>query len=368
MNAHHPTTHAPRLAVFLLGLVVSGGCMRDRPAGRSVSDAWETPQSPSSGGALDQEPSPDEGGSFDTGVGPLPIATVNGKPITRDRLLNLLIESHGLSVLGQLIALEVTRQAAEAKGISITPDNIRAEYDKTLEQISTPVRTASQPTLDKGARERILNRMLARRGLSLEEFNLAMERNAYLRKLAETQIKVDERALREHYEKMYGERVQIRHIQLNDWRDVAKVKRLLDAGTDFAEAARVHSQNVMTASDGGLLPPFSKDQDDVPPLLREAAFALQLGQVSSPLKIDSEYHMIMPVKRFPKSNVKFEHVKEVVRMKLIDQLLPEVMDQLEKELVEQARKRIVITHPGLRKQFEERSILGRRGRLAPAGP
>lgn len=367
MNARYTAIRVSKL-LGLLVVVGLAGCMQERSSGRSVSDAWESPQSPRSDDPLASDSSPLDSESMDTGVGPLPIATVNGKPITRDRFLDLLIRAHGMSVLGQLIALEVTRQAAEAQGISITPDNIRAEYDKTLEQISSPVRTTSQPAMDKQARERILTRMLGRRGLSRDEFNLAMERNAYLRKLAEKQIKVDERALREHYEKMYGERVQIRHIQLSNWRDVSKVLQLLKGGSDFAEIARVHSQNVMTASDGGLLPPFSRDQDDVPPLLREAAFKLQLGQVSSPLKIDEDYHVIMPVKRFPKSSVKFEHVKEVVRMKLIDQLLPEVMDQLERELVEQARKRIVITHPELRRQFQDRSILGRGGQLAPTRP
>ncbi|MBN1345399.1 MAG: peptidylprolyl isomerase [Phycisphaerae bacterium] len=350
------------LCLMTASAVSPCGCdMGGGSAGRSVGDAWEEPAQPTGGQRLDGTESAESGGALSpTGV-VLPIATVNGRPIARKQMMDLLIRTHGMDVLGQLIALQVTRQAAEAESISITPADIQVEYDRALEHISSPVPTTSQPKLDDQAREALLTQILLRRGLTREEFKLAMERQAYLRKIAMKRLKVDERMLREQYDIMYGERVQIRHIQLPDWREIGKVQRLLTSGMGFEEVARVHSKNPRTAADGGMLPPFSKDQDDVPPLLRDAAFKLQKGQVSNPIKINSDYHLIEVVERFPKSNVQFEHVKELVRVRLIERLLPDVMARIEQDLIEKSRKQIVITDPALKKQFDERFDLRQRG-------
>jgi parvulin-like peptidyl-prolyl isomerase len=275
-------------------------------------------------------------------------------------MMDLLLRSRGLGVLEQLIALELARQAAEAEGVAITPADIHAEYDRSVARISSPVPAATQPVLGKEARETLLSQILARRGLSRDEFNLAMERQAYIRKLAEKRLQITEAMLRTHYETMYDERVQIRHIQLTDYREVAKVQKMLAEGRDFAEVARTHSQNSVTAPEGGLLPPFSRNQDDVPPLLREVAFRLSVGQVSNAVRIDNDYHLIKPIQRFERSQVQFEHVKEIVRLKLIERLLPEAMMNLERDLFNKAQ--IIITDARLRQQFDEKYRQGRSAR------
>jgi len=352
------------LAMLAVACGVAGCDMGGRPAGRSVGDAWEEPATPSTeGGAEWDEALPEPPGQADAGR-PLPIATVNGRPISRRQMLNLLVRTHGLAVLEQLIALELVRQAAEAEGISITPADIQAEHDRAVSRISSPVPAATQPALGKDAKEALLDRMLARRRLSREEFQLSMERQAYLRKMAARHLELDDKMLRAEYDMMYAERVQIRHIQLADWREIGKIQKLLTGGVDFAEVARVHSENPRTASEGGLLPPFSRDQDDVPPQLREAAFRLKLGQVSNSIRIEGDYHLIKPVKRFAKSNVQYEHVKEIVRLKLTERLLPEVTARIERDLFAKAQSGIVITDPTLRKEFKDRYRFSRTGAAA----
>ncbi len=347
-------------SVCLLGFcavatAMGPGCtLGDRDGGRAVSDAWQEPPATPSDEQDLWEDTAAEGQAKGQDPRHMPIAIVNGRPIPRQQMLELLIRTHGMTVLGQLIALELVRQTAESEGISITPADIQDEYNRALMQISSPVPASTQPSLGKEAREAMLAQILLRRGLTREEFNLAMERRAYLRKIAEKRLKIDQDMLRAQYEMMYDERVQIRHIQLSSWRDVSKVQRLLQGGMDFAEVAKVHSTNAATAQRGGELPPFSRSQDDVPPLLREAAFKLKEGQVSNPIRLGTDYHIIKVIKRFPKSKVQFEHVKELVRVRLRERLLPEVMDRIENGMVEQARTQIQITHPELRRQFKER--------------
>ncbi len=354
MAVHSYKMRVVQGALLFVACAVVGCNMTERPAGRRVGDAWEEPASPPAGELDDWDAPEADSSGMPERTGALPIATVNERPISRKRLFGLLLRTHGMKVLGQLIAVEVVRDAAEKEGVAVTPADIRVEYDRALLRISSPVPAATQPNLGEAAREAMLTEMLARRGLTREEFNLAMERQAYLRKLAAKRLKITDEQLRAQYEMMYEERVQVRHIQVPSLRDVGPIRRLLADGRDFAEVAKFHSRNPRTSPNGGLLPPFSRNQDDVPPQLREAAFKLQLEQVSSAIRIDRDYHLIKPVKRFAKSNVKLEHVKEIVRVKLTERLLPELMDRIEKELVEEARKRIVITDPVLRKQFEER--------------
>ncbi len=341
------------LVAALLALGVLCGCNMDG-GGRSVADAWEAPAAPQEASGDEWSAAEGDASARSDRRAPLPIATVMGRAVSRERMLGMLMRSHGLNVLEQLIAMELVRQAAEAAGLAVTPADIRAEYDRAVARISSPVPATTQPDLGEDARETVLAEILVRRGLSREEFNLAMERQAYLRKLAARRLKIDDAMLQTQYEMMYAERVQVRHIQLAQYRDLAKVQRLLEAGGDFAEIAKIHSRNPRTAPEGGLLPPFSRTQDDVPPALREAAFQLQLGQVSNPIRINSDYHLIVPVKRFPKSNVKLEHVRAIVRSKLIERLLPDVMARLERDLFERSRRQIVITDPALRKQFQDK--------------
>lgn len=341
------------VGVYLAWAIAGCTMTEGTTSGRSVGDVWEEPTSPPA------QQSPDLADRTAMGTAgtakeapPTPIATVNGKPINRAAMMDLLIRTRGLSVLEELVARDLARQAAEAEGVSITPADIQAEYDRSLAQISSPVPTTTQPLLAKEARETLLSEILRRRGLSREEFGMAMERQACLRKIAEKRLQITEPMLRTQYEMMYDARVQVRHIQVADWRDVSRVQKMLEAGKDFAEVARTCSQNLNTAPEGGLLPPFSRNQDDVPPLLRDAAFSLAVGQVSNPIRIDNDYHLIKPVQRFDRSQVQFEHVKEIVRMKLIERLLPEAMAKIERDLFNKAQ--IVITEPRLRQQFDEK--------------
>lgn len=351
-SRHHETC---AVCAVLSALLPVTGCLLEGSGGRSVSDAWEEP--PARRGAALEDWDDQRGGARESYGGPLPIATVNKRPISRKDMLTLLVRTHGLSVLEQLIALELVRQAAEARGISITPANIQAEYDRALSRISSPVPTTTQPDLAKDAREALLDQILLRRGLTREEFKLAMERQAYLRKIAAKHLKITDDQLHEQFEMMYAERVQVRHIQLRNLRDAKGVQALLAAGHDFAEVAKTHSQNPVTAADGGLLPPFSRTQDDVPAAFRDAAFALKLNEVSNPIRVDADYHVIKPIERFPKSKVQFEHVKEIVRVRLTERLLPDAMARIELDLFEEARNRIVITDPDLKKQFDDRHKL-----------
>jgi peptidyl-prolyl cis-trans isomerase SurA len=67
-------------------------------------------------------------------------------------------------------------------------------------------------------------------------------------------------------------------------------KRIVDDGEDFAEVAKEVSEDPGSAPNGGDLGCFTKDQ--MVPEFADAAFSLEKGEVSQPVKTDFGYHLI----------------------------------------------------------------------------
>lgn len=86
-------------------------------------------------------------------------------------------------------------------------------------------------------------------------------------------------------------------IAVNDKRDAAQAASLatqlhakLEAGANFADLAKKHSDDALSSSQGGNLGWLM--QQALPPSLGKVAFALQKGAVSEPVKADRGYHIV----------------------------------------------------------------------------
>src|SRR5437870_9995798 len=64
------------------------------------------------------------------------IAIVNGKPLPKQDMVELLIESHGLEALQQLIVLELAHDEAERRGLTVSDADVQAEVKSALELMS----------------------------------------------------------------------------------------------------------------------------------------------------------------------------------------------------------------------------------------
>lgn len=93
---------------------------------------------------------------------------------------------------------------------------------------------------------------------------------------------------------MAGE-IQARHIlveQRYEAEDLLK-KLALDEGADFGDLARKFSK-CPSSKDGGNLGSFGRGR--MVPSFDEAAFGLEVGQVSEPVKTQFGYHLIQRTK------------------------------------------------------------------------
>jgi parvulin-like peptidyl-prolyl isomerase len=118
---------------------------------------------------------------------------------------------------------------------------------------------------------------------------------------------------------------------------VARVKERLAAGERFADVAARYSANTATAQRGGLLDPFAAQDDRVPSALRQAAFTLDPGQVSSAVRVGEWYHVLLLEERLPARAVDFNTVRHDLEDSLRDRLAQPAMFALFEKLFREAR-------------------------------
>jgi foldase protein PrsA len=276
---------------------------------------------------------------------------VNGKSLSRARVIDLLMQSHGIAAMQQLILLDLAKQETARRGFKVQPSEVTEEFNLSLNKIATAA-SGGEP-IDEASKRKALDALLEQKGLSLSEFMVGMERNAHLRKIVESELKIDEAVLREEFSRTYGERVVARHIQISasDPKSLSDVIEQLNQRRDFGELARKFSSNSDTAAAGGELPPFSFDEPAIPAVLREAAFSMQPGEVSAPIRIDSWFHILKLEQRIAPEGVRFEDVRATVQQRYMDRVVNQEMTRLAVELFRKAEIRII--DPRLREKFEE---------------
>lgn len=356
-------------AVLITGLLTSGceTTRRDSPAvSRAVQPTHETnsKSNDARGGNAEQEltrtkqPAGSrpgvhaEQGSASSAVDmSAPIVTVSGNPISRGRLINLMLRSAGPGVLEQLVVLDEAERAAARQGLYVSEHEVKEEYEQALRMLTDPLAPVTTGDFDMEAAERALRRVLADRNVSHEEFMLGMRRRACLRKLVESQMQFTDQQLRGEMARLYGKRVRVRHIQLAIPRHVQRVKSQLDRGANFAQLAEQHSANLLSAAEGGLLQPFSMHDEGVPEAFRRAAFGLEPGQVSRPIRIGEWFHLIMLEETLPARHRKFEQAREELTASLRERTLESAIQKKYESLLRNAR--ITIHDPVLRSAYEE---------------
>jgi foldase protein PrsA len=279
--------------------------------------------------------------------------------------VDTLKEAHGLTVLQQMMALELARQETARRGVQVSPNDVDVEYRRRLARLY-PVDPATPVELSRRQQEQALAVVLDREGISRQEFMLKVERDAHVRKLAERELTIDENVLRAEYAMLYGAKVQLRMILCGSLSDVEQVRELLDRGQEFAAIARERSSDPYTASTGGLTQPFSLEDASVPAVLREAARRLKPAEVSSTIRVGEQYAIIRLEKELPASDVEYSDVREQVLQTYRQRVVPERMTRITGDLIGKAR--VVILDPLLRQQYEQRRAAS--GGKAPplAGP
>lgn len=258
-----------------------------------------------------------------------PVATVDGEPITRRELeqaLDQAAEAEGVSLseLTEEQKMEGYRQllnsmimdkllSKAAAGVVVSEEEIQAEIERVKNQFPSEEEFQSQ---------------LAAAGESLESLKKTLARVIQKRHWVASQIEpsttVSEEEARKFYEENKAEfeqpeLVKASHILFRVPKDAPEeqVQAALDKARkaaerakkeDFTALAKELSEEPGANESGGDLGYFSAEQ--MVPEFTEAAFSLQPGQISEPVRTQFGWHIIKVEDRKPAGTTPFEDVQD----------------------------------------------------------
>ncbi len=261
-------------------------------------------------------------------------------------------------VIDDLLRKRLITQEIARRGITIPKTDIDDQTEITFEQI------LRQNNLTEAQAAQILKEQ----GRSLEgfkrELRQAVELNMQIERLRQSVAGPIEPTdqelsayLEEHREEYdTPEQVHARHILIRvpenaSEAEIAQAKKQIEAikqeienGADFAELAKQYSQDPGSAPTGGDLGFFERGQ--MVQEFEEAAFALEPGQVSDPVRTQFGFHLIKVEEKKPAEHPDLAQIRDRVLHDYLEAERDRRFEQFYRELKAQAK--ITIADPVLR--------------------
>lgn len=243
-------------------------------------------------------------------------------------------------ILDRMIDMELLYQESEKKGLTIDDEEANVELAQIIQRFPS---------------EEEFNKQMAHSGQSKEDLKKNIMRGKAIENLIEKEvgdkIVITEEDVKGYYDNnqnyfVQPEQIKASHILIKvepnaeeakktaAMQKIKEVEKKIDEGGDFAELAKEYSEGP-SAPNGGDLGFFSRGQM-VPPF-EEAAFALEVGQVSKPVETRFGYHLIKVYDKKPGSTTPFEDVKERIQQFLKSQKMNEAVLQYIAKLKEEAK-------------------------------
>ncbi len=252
-----------------------GGIVAQRPLAITTDDP---PPPPSAGRSGEVE-------IVSTVVDARPAALVNGRVVQWGELRPLLNEAAGAMVLQEVILDRVAAETLVRRGLQISDQDVEAERQMFLDTLSE----------DADLAVRLADEVRARQGLGPQRFQRLMRRNAMLRALVRSDVRLNKSAIQRMYQMVHGPKRQGRLMILPGLAEAQAAIERLGRGESFGDVA-VQVSTDSSAARGGLLEPISRADLSYPEALRQALWSLESGEISSPVLLDHGYAVLRLVR------------------------------------------------------------------------
>jgi foldase protein PrsA len=235
------------------------------------------------------------------------VAMVEGEPINKDDLYNILVKQYGTSTLGYLIDNKIVELEADKENIKISDKEIDEEM---------------KVYIDSYGGEKAFNSILEQSGISQADIETDIVNYLKIKKLLESKIDITDEEMKTYFEENKesyneAEQVEASHILVADEATAKEVKEKLTAGEDFASLAKEYSTDTSNAESGGELGFFAKGE--MATEFENAAFSMNIGDISEPIQTDFGYHIIKVTDKKEAKEAVYEDHKEEIKQTLFDQ-------------------------------------------------
>lgn len=222
-------------------------------------------------------------------------ATIDGKPIYLDAVVDMCLKLYAERDLGTMISIALVRQACKKVGVSVSDQDVATDVWIRAAESTAPLEDGS-PNVKEYLRG------------ELEKYNCSEEYyrssivwpGVALRKLSEGMVKVTDEDIQKSFEANFGESVQCLGIVLNDERRAREVwqKARTMPTTEKRSAEDVFSDLAAEYSvepDGkqmrGRIAPIVRNGGY--PALEDEAFSLKPGELSQVIQVDASTFVIL---------------------------------------------------------------------------
>lgn len=235
------------------------------------------------------------------------VAETKAGNVTKDELYEAMKESYGQQVLQQLVYEKVLSDKYE-----VTDEELDAKLNEVKEQLGANFEMA-----------------LAQYQMTEESFKDSLKLDLLVEKAAVVDIEATEEEIKEYYDN-YKPKVKARHILVEDEAKAKEVKKKLDEGGDFAELAKEYSTDPGSAEAGGDLGWFGPGR--MVPEFEEATYALEVNEISEPVKSEHGFHIIQLTEKEEKKSLEDmkAEIEHQVKVAKIDNTI--MSEALQKEL------------------------------------
>lgn len=234
------------------------------------------------------------------------VASVNGEKISEKELNELLVSQYGSEALDSLITEKIINQEKKKEKIKISKEELDEEMTAYMESYGG---------------EDAFKEVLASNGVEMSAVEKNIENYLVTKKLLEPRIAITDDEMKEYFEEnkdsyAQDEQVQASHILVEDEATAKEVRKKLDEGKDFSELAAEYSTDASNSETGGELGYFARGE--MVSEFEDAAFALEVGTISDPVKTEHGYHIIKVTDKKQAKDAVFEDVKEDIKTSLFD--------------------------------------------------
>lgn len=219
---------------------------------------------------------------------PKVVAVVNGSTISRDKLADDCMRRFGPVVIDNLLNKWLIIQACEAKGISITQNDVNEEIARTASKFGITTKM-------------FLDNLESERDITPEHYaSEIIWPMLALRALASEKIAVTAEEIDQVIQSEYGPRVQVQMIASKTAARAQELHAQVTAAPEtFGRVATEHSDEAVSASVGGLLPPIRRYSGD--DILENIAFQLGPEQISPVFELGGSHIFLKCLRHFPAS-------------------------------------------------------------------
>jgi parvulin-like peptidyl-prolyl isomerase len=219
-----------------------------------------------------------------------------------------------IQVVNQLAKKVLLKQFVEGQNIEVSDEEVQGELEKIQYFLK------SNPNNS----EKTLEEILETQGSNISELKGEVRRTLALSKYLDEMVDDDEKRsyFAANMSSFNGEKVKASHVLIDTTKlktdaelekakqKIEEVKKEIDNGADFAETARKFS-TCPSAENGGDIGFFQRKGSLVEEFA-EAAFSMEVGEISGPVKTQFGYHIIKVTDKEEGRDVSYGDVADMV--------------------------------------------------------